>query len=397
MPELLAPAGNLKKLYTALHFGADAVYLGGRDFSLRAFSDNFSIDDIKTGTEYAHSLNKKVYAAVNIYPRTKDFASITEYMLALKKIGVDGLIISDLGVLYAAISHVPELPVHISTQANTVNAQAVRFYKNLGVKRVVLARELSIEEIKEIKDLSDGVEIECFVHGAMCISYSGRCLLSNYLADRDSNKGECVQACRWRYRIKEETSDIESEICEDKHGSYILNGKDLCMIEHLDKLIKAGVDSFKIEGRMKSEHYVGSVVNAYRRAIDAFAVGKSVDPKLRDELKKTGNRGYTTGFYLGKNDHINALSSKNMTEAVFIADVLGYDEARGAIIIEQRNRFRKGDVLEVLSVGEYFLKTVEVKEMFDEEGNTVEDARRVQQKLFIKTDLKLKKHDILRK
>ncbi|MDR3264295.1 MAG: U32 family peptidase [Clostridiales bacterium] len=397
IPELLAPAGNLNKLYAAFHFGADAVYIGGNRFSLRAFSDNFALEDIRTAVNFARSQSKKVFVALNIFPRSGDFGAIREYMSALKDVKPDGIIIGDIGVLFNALKYIPEIPVHISTQANTTNADAVSFYKSLGVKRVVLARELTIDEIKEIKDAVDGIELECFVHGAMCISYSGRCLLSNYLADRDSNGGKCVQACRWEYRLKEMSSDKELSISEDSKGTYIMNSKDLCMIEHIAELIKAGADSFKIEGRMKSEYYVGSVVNAYRRALDAYRVGQRADEKLLDELKKVGNRGYTTGFYLKENDHINTLSSKTQGENTFVAEVSGYDEEKGAVIAEQRNRFKKGDVLEVLSPDGNFLKKLTVDYMYGADGETVDDALRVQQTIYIKTDLKLKKHDILRK
>ncbi|MDR3292707.1 MAG: U32 family peptidase [Clostridiales bacterium] len=398
MPELLAPAGNLNKLYTAFHFGADAVYLGGNQFSLRAFADNFSIADIRTGTEFAHSIGKKVYVAVNVYPRTDDFGAIREYFSELKKIGVDGLIVGDMGVLTAAKDAANGIPIHLSTQANTTNAEAVKFYRVLGVKRGVLARDLTRDEIKEIRDGVDGIEIECFVHGAMCMSYSGRCILSNYLTGRDSNRGECAQPCRYEYRIREVSDDRELTLCEDKKGTYLLNSKDLCMIGHIGELESAGVGSFKIEGRMKSEFYVGSVVNAYRRALDDLSSGKNTPPETYfKEIEKTGNRGFTTGFYFGGKDYMNLESSKNRSEYIFAACVLGYDEGRGALIVEQRNRFIKGDRLQVLSNGENFLREIEVAEMSDLRGAIVTDAKRVQEVLYLKTDLRLEAQDILYK
>jgi putative protease len=477
MPEILAPAGNLSKLFTAFHFGADAAYVGGKDFSLRTFADNFDLDDLGKAVEFSRSVGKKVYIAVNVFPRTDDFGRIREYLFELKKIGADAVIASDLGVMNAVLKC--GLSLHISTQANTTNAETVKFYRDLGAKRVVLARELSLKEIGEIRERVKDIELECFVHGAMCISYSGRCLLSNYLAGRDSNRGECVQACRWKYELREtdgfeEKNGIRENDCtpnderkrggfatesqtkksdcgcanavkkyeireigradfqeiqENEKGAYILNGKDLCMINHIGELVAAGVDSFKIEGRMKSEHYVGSVVNAYRRATDDFLKrscnlsdakneisellfnefkktgGGSCNPGdakngmselLFDELKKTGNRGYTTGFYLGEDDHINTSYSKAKSEHTFIANVVGYDGGRGAAIVEQRNRFKKGDILEVLSPDENFLKTIKVENMYGENGEFIDDAKIVQQKIYIETDLKLKKFDILR-
>ncbi|MDR1940422.1 MAG: U32 family peptidase [Clostridiales bacterium] len=402
MPEILAPAGNLQKLYTAFAFGADAAYIGGNDFSLRAFSDGFSLDDTRTAVGFAHERGKKIFVALNIYPSNSDFGRIRQYLSDIGKIGADGVIVSDLGVLQNALKFAPNVPVHISTQANTTNAEAVRFYKSLGVSRVVLARELTLDEITEIRNETDGIELECFVHGAMCMAYSGRCLLSNYLTGRSANKGKCVQACRWEYETgegEEQDGGRGLTVSEDGRGTYFMNSKDLCLIEHIDKLIEAGIDSFKIEGRMKSEYYTACVVNAYRRAVDNYNNGVAdFCAGLADELKKVGNRGYTTGFYFEKNAAaINEKSSKAQSQYIFAANVLGYDEGRGAIVAEQRNAFRKGDVLELVSSGENFLKAFTVSRIEDENTNGIEAASRVQQRLFIKSDIRAEKYDVLRK
>ena len=273
--ELLAPAGDKEKLLTALHFGADAVYFAGKNYGLRALSSNFTNEEMKEAVELVHSKGKKAYVTLNIYAHNKDFSGLKEYLEFLEKIKVDAVLISDLGMLEFVKTHAPNLPIHISTQANTTNKYSTAFYKKMGAERVVLARELSIEEIREIHETNPDIELEAFVHGAMCISYSGRCLLSNYLMNRDANHGECVQACRWKYYITEEKRlDKHFEIQEDDRGTYIMNSKDLCLIEYLDQIIKAGVYSLKIEGRMKSPYYVGTVVNAYRRAIDSYFESK---------------------------------------------------------------------------------------------------------------------------
>lgn len=404
MLELLAPAGDRKKMDTALHFGADAVYIGG-EFSLRAYCNNFDYEGLKSAVTYAHSLGKKVYVTVNIFASNSDFGRLEEYIKYLDEIKVDAIIVSDIGVLELSKRVAPNLKLHLSTQANTTNKHAVKFWASYGLERVVLARELKIDEIKEIKDfVGDSVQLEAFVHGAMCISYSGRCLLSNYLTSRNSNRGECVQACRWEYSVTERNRPNKFlTMQQDDRGSYILNSNDICMLKYMDEVIKAGVESFKIEGRMKSEYYVGSVVTMYRRAIDEYLKnpnGKLVLPKnVLDEMEKTAHRGYSTGFYFtdkSEDANVNLSSAQSECDYKFIAEVLGYDETKKAILVEQRNRFKKGDTLEILSSGENFCKTIIVDEMFDEYGNEVGDAKIVQQKLYIKTDYKLSKLDKLR-
>lgn len=398
MLELLAPAGNMDKLKTAFQYGADACYLAGKKFGLRAFSGNFDIDELKEASEYAHSLNKKIYVTLNIVAHNNDFEGLKEYLEYLQEIKVDGLIISDVGIMSMAKQYAPNIDIHLSTQANVTNKYAAKFYTDMGVKRLVLARELSINEIKEIREfIPDDVELETFIHGAMCISYSGRCLLSNYLTGRDSNRGACVQACRFEYALCEKSRKGEYyDIAEDERGTYILNSKDLCMIEHIKELVDAGVTSFKIEGRMKSVYYVATVANAYRRAIDDYNANKPFNPLLREELEKTSHRRYTTGFYFGSNDKEYTETSMPVQTHEFMA-VVKSENKDGYVEIEQRNRFKVGEELEVLSIGDEFNKIIKVEEMVDENGVEVLDANKVQQQLKLKTNLKLQKGDILRK
>ncbi|NCA67897.1 MAG: U32 family peptidase [Clostridia bacterium] len=399
--ELLAPAGNREKLNTAFHFGADAVYIGGSSFSLRAYADNFDAEGLRGAVEYAHSLNRKAYITVNIYPANRDFGELKEYLKYIESINADGAIVTDAGVITLAQSVAPALPLHLSTQANTTNGYTARFWAERGIKRIVLARELSIDEIKEIRDmLPPSVELECFVHGAMCISYSGRCLLSNYLAERDSNRGECVQACRWSYKLTEASRDgAPLEMFEDERGTYIMNSRDLNMLAHIDKLINAGVHSFKIEGRMKTTYYVANVINAYRRALDAYKSAPSGYNAVEfdKELYKCSNRGYTTGFYLGKNSANVALdNSQSAGDYDFIASVKGYDEEKG-LLVEQRNRFKIGDELEILSANAYFNDIITITGIKTTAGESIEDAKGVQQLLYLKTDKRLSEFDLLRR
>lgn len=397
MLELLAPAGNMEKLKTAFYYGADACYFAGTKYGLRAYAGNFTDENLIESVNYAHKLGKKAYVTVNIIAHNEDFADMENYIKFLHKIGVDAVIVADVGIISLIRKVCPDLDVHVSTQANITNKYAAKFFTDMGVKRLVLARELSVKEIKEIRDyIPADVEIETFVHGAMCISYSGRCLLSNYLTNRDSNKGACVQACRWEYTIHEKSRDNEEyPIYEDNRGTYILNSKDLNMLNHLQELVDAGVTSFKIEGRMKSIYYVATVVNAYRRAIDQLGTKKSV-AALLEELNKTSHRNYTTGFYFGSNNKECLSSSTPVQTHEFMAVVLS-DNKDGRVLIEQRNRFKVGEVLEVLSPTNTFNKQIEVTSMLNEKGEEVTDALGVQQKLYLKTKLKLSAGDILRK
>ena len=403
MIELLAPAGDLNKLKTAIHFGADAVYVGGSAFSLRANAKNFGEEELLEAVKYVHDAGKKIYVAVNIFAFNDDFDELKKYFVFLQKANVDAVIISDPGVICVCKEVAPGLEIHLSTQANTTNKYAAKFWADNGVKRIVLARETKLEDIKGIREyLPDDVEIEAFVHGAMCISYSGRCLLSNALTGRSSNRGDCVQACRWEFEFYEKNrKGSPLTIGEDGRGTYIMNSKDLNMIEHIDKLIEAGVYSFKVEGRMKSPYYVASVINAYRKAIDLYYKDpKNYKPSqaLIDELFKNSHRDYTTGFYFGEKDSVCLETSQPKCDFEFIAEVRGYDEEKGMLLVEMRNRFQKGDVLEVLSNNdEYWNKQLKIEEMYDEKGNPIDDAKLVQQKIYIKTDMKLTERDILRK
>ena len=398
MLELLAPAGNMEKLKTAFNYGADACYMAGKKFGLRAFSGNFEQDELKEAVEYAHSIGKKIYITVNIVAHNEDFNGLEEYLKYLYEINVDAIIVSDVGIISIARQVVPDLDVHVSTQANITNKYTAKFFVDMGVKRLILARELSISEIKEIREfIPNEIEIETFVHGAMCISYSGRCLLSNYLTGRDSNRGACVQACRFEYTISEKSRNGEQyEIAEDDRGTYILNSKDMCMIKYLNELAAAGVTSFKIEGRMKSPYYVATVVNAYRRAIDNYYTNNTFDESLIDELEKTSHRRYTTGFFFGAKDKEYLESSMPVQTHEFMA-IVKDDYKDGKVLIEQRNRFKVGDKLEVLSPNDTFNKIINVEKMEDDKGNVVEDASLVQQQLYLYTELNLKKGDILRR
>ena len=398
--ELLAPAGNFSKLKTAIYYGADAVYIGGKNFSLRALSDNFTDDEIADAVIYAHARNVKIYVTVNIFARNNDFEKAAAYFRFLYNAGVDAVLITDIGLIDLCKEVAPGLSIHLSTQANTLNKYSVKAWQNYGLKRVVLARELSLGEVGEIHSFVPGMELETFVHGAMCISYSGRCLLSNYLNGRDANRGECVQACRWSYELRERNKGGEYyPIEEDGRGTYILNSKDLNMINHIDELIAAGVVSLKIEGRMKSEYYLATVVNAYRRAIDEYyKIGDKYkkNTMFYDELTKTNHRAFTTAFNLGKNpDTINLQDSQSAGSKQFAAIVT--DCVDDVVRVEMRNRFRRGDVLEILSPSENFNKTFTVGKMIDENGDIVEDAKMVQQKLKLEIGLNLSAGDILRK
>jgi len=359
--ELLSPAGDFSKLKTALYYGADAVYIGGKSFSLRAYASNFDEEGIKSAIAYAHERGKKVYVTVNIFARNYDIEQAEEYFRFLQGTGVDGVIVSDIGLITLARECAPELNISVSTQANTLNYKTVEFYKSLGVKRVILARELSLKEIKEIHQKVPDMELEVFVHGAMCIAYSGRCLLSDYRTGRSSNRGECVQACRWNYEIREKGSEQDfMEMEEDERGTYIMNSKDLNLIDYIYELADAGVCSFKIEGRMKSEYYLATVINAYRRALDEFyRVGAEYknNPEYKIELEKTAHREFTTAYLLGENDRtVNHDDSQSKGSYKFIAQVLDYDADGGYAIIEMRNRFAVGDKLQVLSPNESFNK-----------------------------------------
>lgn len=392
--ELLAPAGNFSKLKTAFYFGAGAAYVGGKDFSLRSFADNFTRDELQAAINYAHSLNKKVYVTANIFAKNADMSQMEDYFAFLQSINADAAIISDSGVFYAAQKAAPKLAVHISTQANLTNKYAVKFWREQGAARVILARELSLNEISEIHDFVPEIELEAFVHGAMCISYSGRCLLSNYLAGRESNRGECVQACRWSYQIRKKDDISDSgwmDLEEDGRGAYILNSKDLNMSAHLTELEKAGVCSFKIEGRMKSEYYLATVINAYRRCLD-----EGYNKVVQRELLTAFHRDYTTAYALGENQNtVNYADSQAKGDCDFIANVISSDGQ--TVVVEMRGRFKTGDILEVLSPTQSFLKTFTIESAFTSAGERVDDCKLVQENYKINCPYKLQPGDILRR
>lgn len=400
MMELLAPCGNMEKLKTAIHFGADAVYVGGKDFSLRAFAGNFDRATLAEATEYVHARGKKLYVAINIFPWDSDFDAIKDYVRYLVRVGVDGVIVSDPGVIELICAEAPDLPVHVSTQANVTNGHTAAFWAKQGAKRIVLARELTLGEIRVIRQLlPTDCEIECFVHGAMCISYSGRCLLSSYLSTRDSNRGECVQACRWEYKLSEVSrEDNPLIIQEDERGTYLLNSKDLNMIEHLEDLDKAGVASLKIEGRMKTAYYVATVVNAYRRAMDHLNAhpGTPCPKEIVEELNKCNNRQFSTGFYYGREGaNVSLDNSQSAGEYDFVAVVTDYQQ--GIATVEMRNRFALGETLEILSNGDSHNKQFVLNTMTDPDGQSVEDAKLVQQIFRIVCPYPVNVGDILRR
>ena len=390
--ELLAPAGDLEKLKTALYFGADAVYLGGPFMHLRAAPTEFAMEELKTAIAYAHGLDKRAYVTVNAFARNSDFDALPAYLRELHNIGADGIIVSDLGVIALTDEAVPELPVHVSTQASCVNYVSANTYYKMGAKRIVLGREMSLDEIKELRDKTPPeLELEAFVHGAMCMAYSGRCLISAVLAGRDSNRGDCAQPCRWRYRLIEESRPDEiMPVFEDEQGTSIMSSRDLKTIEFIDRIIDAGVTSFKIEGRMKSPYYVATVTNAYRKAIDQSAPLEL----LEEELLSASHREFSTGFYFGKIKHEPPAPDGYKQNAQFTAVVLESDGER--VKIEQRNRFFRGDTLEVLSPNSTGVKLI-VNEMWDEEGDPIDAAPHPQQKIYIKSGLDLHPGDILRK
>jgi len=395
--ELLAPVGDKQKLIMAVEYGADAVYLAFTRFGLRTFAGNFNEEELKWAVEYAHSHNVKVYITVNIIPHESDLADLPDYIKFLESINVDAVICADLGVISIVRRVAPNLDVHVSTQANITNSESAMVYVNMGVKRLILAREMTLEEIAELRSkIPADIELEAFAHGAMCISYSGRCLLSNFLTGRDANRGACVQACRWEYEIREISRTQAYPIEEDSHGSYILNSKDMCMIEHLDKLEKAGISSIKIEGRMKTEYYVANVVNAYRHALDYLAENKiyNLPEDIKNEVYKSSHRDYSYGFFFGDPKQTLETSLPESTHD-FIAVVLE-DTKDGKTLIEMRNRFEVKDKLELLS------KTknnaiININRIVDLEDNELDVCKVPKQQVYIYSNLDLKKNEILRR
>lgn len=403
-PELLAPAGDLEKLKIAVLYGADAVYIGGEAYGLRAKAKNFDIDNMKEGIDFAHAHGVKVYVTANIYAHNADFEGMAEYFKQVQHMGADAILISDLGVFSVAKEAAPDLEIHISTQANNTNYKSAQMWYQLGAKRIVVARELSLKEIKQIRqNIPQDMDIEAFVHGAMCISYSGRCLLSNYLSNRDANKGACAHPCRWKYHLVEETRPGEyMPIEENERGTYIYNSKDLCMLEHIPDLIDAGVVSLKIEGRMKTPFYVGTVIKAYRMAIDDYF--ENVEkyqqniPLYMQEVSKASHRDYTTAFYYGKPDGNQQVYTNNsyIREYDFIGMIKQNSDKNNCAIVEQRNKFSVGEVIEVMPAkGISF--SMKVENMWNEQGEKILSAPHPQQILKVQFDRPVKEFDMMRK
>lgn len=376
--ELLAPAGDFEKLKIAIHYGADAVYLGGKDFSLRNFSGNFTLAELDTAIRLSHDLGKKVYVACNVYPRNHELDAISGYLDQIGRLGPDAVIVADPGIFMMARRIIPGIPIHVSTQANICHVAGAEFWREMGAARINTAREITLSEISEIVQKS-GIEVESFVHGAMCISYSGRCLLSSFMAKRDSNRGMCCHPCRWQYAVVEELRPgIFMPVLEDHRGTYIFNSKDLCMIAHLPELIRAGIRSLKIEGRMKGINYLATVVKVYREAIDAWYAQPEdyqVDDFWLKELMRISHRGYCTGFYFGDPDQTspNFDNYKSFHDHVFMAEIIGTAED-GSVICHIRNKVQKGDAVEILTRKGPALSDT-VRGLFDLDGAPLDFTR----------------------
>ncbi len=401
--ELLAPAGDLERLKIAFTYGADAVYIGGEIFGMRSAAKNFTKEEMAEGVKFAHERGKQVFVTMNIIPRNDEFLQIEEYLLDLQEIGVDAVIVSDPGVFSMVQQIVPDMEIHISTQASTTNSDAANFWYNLGAKRIVTARELSFKEIKEISDNSSkDMDIESFIHGAMCMSYSGKCVISNYTTGRDANRGSCAQSCRWKYTLVEEKNPREYEpVVEGVDPEFFFNSKDLCMIEYIPQIFESGITSLKIEGRMKTAYYVATTVRAYRMAIDAYYEDPEnwkFNPMWLEELKKGSHRDYSTGFYFDRPDSNahNYESASYIRNYDFIGIVRGYEEETGLHIVEQRNKMWVGDDIEIIGP---HIETMysKIEEMYDEDGNPIDSAPRAKQIVKLKLNKKLDKDYMLRK
>ncbi|WP_411831810.1 peptidase U32 family protein [Paenibacillus dokdonensis] len=417
-PELLAPAGDLEKLKFAIHYGADAVYIGGQKYGLRSNADNFTFEEMREGVEFAKKYGAKVFVATNIYVHNEDIDGIEQYLRSLYDAGISAIIAADPAIIEVAQRAVPLLEVHLSTQQSTLNWQAVKFWKDEGLPRVVLGREASLEEIAEIKNNVE-IEIEAFIHGAMCSSISGRCVLSNHFTDRDSNRGGCCQSCRWKYDLFEDGRDSEEQsamavqpaalkpgitqlpLFDEEDHAFTMGSKDLCMLEHIPDLIEVGIDSFKIEGRMKSIHYVATVVNVYRQAIDAYFEDPDhyvLKPEWLDDLHKAANRPLNTGFFYDIPDHEDHIYEPEEKAAPydFAGLVLEYDEATQTAVIQQRNFFKQGQEIEFFGPKGAFFKQA-VHEMWNEEGQPLEAARHPLQRIRLKVDQPVAYFDMLRR
>ena len=395
-PELLAPAGDMERLTFAINYGADAVYLGGKAFGMRANPENFTLEELKTAVDYAHLKGVKVYLTANIVAHNSDINKYESFIKSAYECGIDAAIVSDLGLMSLTKKYVPDLDIHISTQAGVANYVTANELYNMGAKRVVLAREVPLDEIKVIRENTPkDLEIEAFAHGAMCVSFSGRCLLSSYLTNRDANRGACAQPCRWGYYLVEEKRPNEFyKVFEDERGSYILNAKDLCMIEHIDKLVESGVTSIKIEGRAKSSYYVSVVTNAYRHAIDAYLKGKELPEWVREEVRKVSHREYSTGFFFGDGKSNQYYENSGYIRNFDIVAVVDKCED-GYMYLTQRNKFLTGDEVEIMTTDNEPIRFT-VNEMYNENDELIDSAPHSMMKLKIKTDIVVSPMSIIR-
>ncbi|MGI6170313.1 MAG: peptidase U32 family protein [Butyricicoccus sp.] len=401
-PEILSPAGDFERLRYAVAYGADAVYLAGKQFGMRAASDNFTEEELKEGIAYAHARGVKVYVTVNISPRSNEFPALERYLLQLQEFHADALIVSDLGVIRMARRVIPQMPLHISTQASILNAEAALFWVEMGAERIVLARELSLEQIKEIRDaIPPEVEIECFVHGAMCISISGRCLISNYTTGRDANHGACAQSCRWKYALMEEKRPGQYfPVDEDERYTYLYNSKDMCMIEHIPELVAAGVSSFKIEGRAKTAFYTAGITSAYRRAVDAYL--ESGDPnfqlpkEIAEEIGRVSHREYFTGFYFGRDPKGQYYDDCMYIRDWEVAALFDSCDDEGNAVFVLKNRFFTGETLELMQPGEPVYR-FQVESMQNDDGEELDAARSAMMRVHMKFPFRVKEFGILRR
>lgn len=402
-PEILSPAGNFEKLKMAVLYGADAVYLSGQVFGMRAAADNFTLDGLKEAVSYAHERGVKVYLTVNTMPREYEYPALVDYFEALKDVGIDALIIADVGVLNLAKKILPSVEVHISTQANATSSAAVNAWASLGAKRVVLARELTLEEIKEIRrNVSAEIELECFVHGSMCISYSGRCLLSGHIVGRDANRGMCAQPCRWDYKIRsfeiseEKRPDVRMPIVEENGEAFIMASRDTCTIEHIPELVEAGIDSFKIEGRMKSAYYAAVVTNTYKMALDSYFSGEySYNPLWLRELESVSHRDYATGYYFSDShtDANTASTNGYLKDKAYLGLSAGTKDGRA--YFTQRNKLFNGDTVELLTPGRVGVQ-ITVENLRDENGNAIDSTPHPYMKFSFSAPFEIKEGDIIR-
>ncbi|MBR7116235.1 MAG: U32 family peptidase [Clostridia bacterium] len=404
-PELLAPAGNFEKMRSAILYGADAVYLSGKIFGMRAAADNFEIDELKEAVSYAHERSVKVYLTVNTMPRETDLIALTDYFDNLKDVKVDALIIADIGVMTLAHEMLPDIDIHISTQANAVNSLAVKAWCALGATRVVLARELTLEEIREIRrNIPDNIELECFIHGSMCISYSGRCLLSGHIVGRDANMGMCAQPCRWNYKIsgyeiaEEKRPECKMPIEEINGETFIMASRDTCTIEHIPELVEAGINSFKIEGRMKSAYYTAVVTNTYKMALDSYFSGNySYNPLWYRELESVSHRDYATGYYFS-DSHVDANLAETtgyIKDKAYLAVCVGYDPRNNLALLEQRNKMTLGDSVEYLTPGSVGAP-LSFDALYDSDMVPIDSSKHPYMRFYMHTGTPLKEGDIIR-